>query len=75
MRKSWEIFWRFLLLGCLSFGGPAAHIGYFQRTFIQKLAWLSNDAYAELISLSQILPGPGSNQIGFAIGLQKAGLA
>jgi chromate transporter len=42
---------------------------------VQKLAWLSNDAYARLISLSQILPGPGSSQIGFAIGLQKAGLA
>jgi chromate transporter len=75
MRKSWEIFWRFLLLGCISFGGPAAHIGYFQRTFVQKLEWLSNDTYAKLISLSQILPGPGSSQIGFAIGLQKAGLA
>ena len=75
MRQCWEIFWRFLVLGCISFGGPAAHIGYFQHTFVQKLGWLSNDAYAKLISLSQILPGPGSSQIGFAIGLQKAGLA
>jgi chromate transporter len=74
MKNIWEIFWRFLLLGCISFGGPAAHIGYFQHTFVQKLAWLSNDAYAKLISLSQILPGPGSSQVGFAIGLQKAGL-
>ncbi|MFT4810626.1 MAG: chromate transporter [Paraglaciecola sp.] len=75
MKKSGEIFWRFLLLGCISFGGPAAHIGYFHRTFVQKLEWLSSDAFAKLISLSQILPGPGSSQIGFAIGLQKAGLA
>lgn len=72
MKKSGEIFWQFLLLGCISFGGPVAHIGYFQRTFVQKLEWLSNDAYARLISLSQILPGPGSSQIGFAIGLHKA---
>jgi chromate transporter len=75
MNKIWEIFWRFLLLGCISFGGPAAHIGYFQHTFVQNLKWLSNDAYSQLVSLSQILPGPGSSQIGFAIGLQKAGLA
>ena len=75
MNKSWEIFWRFLLLGCISFGGPAAHIGYFQHTFVQNLKWLSHDAYSKLITLSQILPGPGSSQIGFAIGLQKAGLA
>lgn len=75
MKKSGEIFWQFLLLGCVSFGGPAAHLGYFQRTFVQKLEWLSNDAYAKLISLSQILPGPGSSQVGFAIGLYKGGLA
>ena len=75
MKKCWEIFWRFLLLGCISFGGPAAHIGYFQHAFVKKLGWLTNDAYVKLISLSQILPGPGSSQIGFAIGLQKAGLA
>jgi chromate transporter len=75
MKKSWEIFWQFLLLGCVSFGGPAAHLGYFQRTFVQKLEWLSNDAYVKLISLSQILPGPGSSQVGFAIGLHKGGLA
>jgi chromate transporter len=75
MKKSWEIFWQFLLLGCVSFGGPAAHLGYFQRTFVQKLEWLSNDTYAKLISLSQILPGPGSSQVGFAIGLHKGGLA
>jgi chromate transporter len=75
VKQCWEVFWRFLVLGCISFGGPAAHIGYFQHTFVQKLEWLSNDAYAKLISLSQILPGPGSSQIGFAIGLQKAGLA
>lgn len=74
MKTIWEIFWRFLLLGCISFGGPAAHIGYFQHTFVKKLAWLSNDAYAQLISLSQILPGPGSSQLGFAIGLHKAGI-
>jgi chromate transporter len=75
MKKSWGVFWRFLLLGCISFGGPAAHIGYFQNTFVQNLKWLSSDAYSKLVALSQILPGPSSSQIGFAIGLQKAGLA
>jgi chromate transporter len=69
-----EIFWRFILLGCVSFGGPAAHIGYFHRTFVKKLAWLTPDTYGQLVSLSQILPGPGSSQVGFALGLHRAGL-
>ena len=69
-----QVFWQFFVLGWVSFGGPAAHIGYFEKTFVQKLKWIDEHAYARLISLSQFLPGPGSSQIGFAIGLKKAGI-
>lgn len=74
MREIWEIFWRFLALGCTSFGGPAAHMGYFHRTFVGGLRWIDEAAYARLIALSQFLPGPGSSQVGFALGLHRAGL-
>lgn len=73
MKPAIEVFWRFLLLGCVSFGGPAAHIGYFRTTFVEKLKWLDDDAYARLVALSQFLPGPGSSQVGFAIGVNRAG--
>jgi len=69
-----EVFWRFLWLGCVSFGGPVAHIGYFQQTFVQRLYWLDDAAYARLVALSQFLPGPSSSQVGFAIGHRRAGL-
>ena len=75
MKAVWEVFYRFLALGCVSFGGPAAHIGYFQRTFVEKLQWIDGRAYARLVALGQFLPGPGSSQIGFCIGLRRAGLA
>ena len=66
---------QFLWLGCISFGGPAAHIGYFQRTFVERLGWLTQAEFAQLLALSQLLPGPASSQLGFAIGRQRAGLA
>ncbi|WP_071912676.1 chromate efflux transporter [Aeromonas sp. SCS5] len=69
-----EVFWRFLWLGCVSFGGPAAHIGYFQRTFVQRLGWLEQSEFARLLALCQLLPGPASSQLGFAIGRYRAGL-
>ena len=69
----WELFWRFLALGCVSFGGPAAHIGYFRTVFVERLKWLDEAAYGRLIALSQFLPGPSSSQVGFAIGYQRAG--
>jgi chromate transporter len=74
MLKIIELFWRFLLLGFVSFGGPAAHIGYFRTAFVEKLKWLDDKAYANLIALSQFLPGPSSSQVGFAIGLNYGGL-
>lgn len=66
---------QFLWLGCISFGGPAAHIGYFQRTFVERLGWLTQAEFAQLLALCQLLPGPASSQLGFAIGRQRAGFA
>lgn len=70
-----EILKHFFILGCFSFGGPAAHLGYFKKRFVDELNWLSPQEYAQIVALSQFLPGPGSSQTGFAIGYQKAGLA
>ncbi|MCV3285414.1 chromate efflux transporter [Aeromonas veronii] len=69
-----QVFIQFLWLGCISFGGPAAHIGYFQRTFVQRLCWLTQAEFARLLALCQLLPGPASSQLGFAIGRHRAGL-
>lgn len=69
-----SVFWQFFMLGWVSFGGPAAHIGYFQRHFVQKLGWLPQDQFASTLALCQFLPGPASSQLGFAIGYQRAGL-
>ncbi|NTS75918.1 chromate efflux transporter [Catenovulum sp. SM1970] len=74
MKNLFSIFNQFFLLGLISFGGPAAHLGYFQRTFVEKLNWLSAKEYAQLVALSQFLPGPASSQTGFAIGLKRGGL-
>ncbi|HGS4778946.1 TPA: chromate efflux transporter [Vibrio cholerae] len=69
------IFKTFFALGWVSFGGPAAHIGYFRHTFVEKLRWVSEQEYAQFVALSQFLPGPGSSQVGFAIGYHRGGLA
>ena len=75
MTNLFEIFYRFLLLGVISFGGPMAHLGYFRKTFVEKLKWLDEATYAKVVALSQFLPGPSSSQVGFSIGLKKGGLA
>ncbi|QNI02284.1 chromate efflux transporter [Halomonas sp. SH5A2] len=68
-----EVFKAFLLLGLTSFGGPVAHLGYFRTEFVARRKWLSESAYADLVALCQFLPGPASSQVGFALGLMRAG--
>jgi chromate transporter len=70
-----QVFRASLRLGLTSFGGPLAHLGYFDRTYVQRLGWLSHAELTQLIALCQILPGPTSSQVGFLIGRHRAGLA
>ncbi|KZM40821.1 chromate ion family chromate transporter [Marinomonas sp. SBI22] len=67
------VFLSFLKLGLTSFGGPAAHIGYFRKTFVEEKAWVSESQFGQLLAICQFLPGPASSQLGFAIGVLKAG--
>jgi len=69
------VFLTFLKLGCTSFGGPIAHIGYFRHEFVERRKWLDDKTYADLVALCNFLPGPASSQVGIAVGISRAGLA
>lgn len=68
-----EVLLIFLKLGLTCFGGPIAHVGYFRDEFVVRRHWLDESAYADLVALCQFLPGPASSQVGFSIGLMRAG--
>lgn len=68
-----EVFRAFLKLGLTSFGGPIAHLGYLREEFVQRRDWLDEARFAQLLAVCQFLPGPASSQMGFAIGLIRAG--
>ena len=69
-----EVFLVFLRLGLTSFGGPIAHLGYFRTELVERRGWLRDQQYAELMALCQFLPGPTSSQLGFGLGLHRAGV-
>ncbi|HEX2788971.1 MAG TPA: chromate efflux transporter [Steroidobacteraceae bacterium] len=73
MGSPFEVLLVFLKLGVSCFGGPIAHIGYFRDEFVVRRRWLDEAAYADLVALCQFLPGPASSQVGFSIGLARAG--
>ena len=68
-----EVFGASLRLGLTSFGGPIAHIAYFRREYVERRRWLDEARFADLLALSQALPGPASSQLGIAIGTLRAG--
>jgi chromate transporter len=70
-----EVLRVFLRLGLTSFGGPIAHLGYFRTEFVERRKWLDEKTYADLIALSQFLPGPASTKVGIAVGFFRAGYA
>jgi chromate transporter len=70
--RALEVFAIALGLGLTSFGGPIAHLGYFERTYVQRRRWLSAEDYAGLVALCQMVPGPASSQVSFLIGLWRA---
>ncbi len=72
-RRAWEVLLASLQLGLTSFGGPIAHIGYFEHAFVRQRRWLTAGQHAGLVSLCQVLPGPASSQYNFLVGLHRAG--
>jgi len=68
-----EVLAVFLRLGLTCFGGPIAHLGYFRREFVERRRWLDDETFTDLVGLCQFLPGPASSQVGYSIGLLRAG--
>ncbi len=67
------VFKTFLTLGLTAFGGPIAHLGYFRKELVEKQAWISDHQFGQLLAICQFLPGPASSQLGFVLGMLRAG--
>ncbi len=70
-----EVARAFHRLGWTAFGGPTAHFVYYRDAFVVRRRWLDERAYAELLALVQLLPGPASSQLAVTLGIGRAGLA
>ncbi|SFL66667.1 chromate transporter [Paenibacillus sp. 1_12] len=74
-RESWlHILAVSFQLGLTSFGGPAAHLGYFHEKYVKRKQWIDEASYADLVALCQFLPGPASSKVGIGIGFIRGGV-
>ena len=74
LARLWEVLFVATRLGLTSFGGPVAHLGYFRSEYVERRKWLTEQTYADLVALCQLLPGPASSQVGIGVGIKRAGI-
>ncbi len=71
--SSSELALLFLKLGCIGFGGPAAHLALMRQEMVQRRRWLEEQEYLDLIGAASLIPGPSSTQVALAVGRRLAG--
>ena len=63
----------FLRLGLTTFGGPAAHIAAMEDELVQRRGWVTRIEFLDLVSASNVVPGPNSTELAIHLGLRRAG--
>lgn len=68
-----EVFLLFLKLGCIAFGGPAAHISMMEEEVVTKRKWMSRQYFLDMVGATNLVPGPNSTQMTMHCGHVRAG--
>ena len=63
----------FLKLGCIGFGGPAAHIAMMEEEIVNRRGWMDRQHFLDLIGATNLIPGPNSTEMTMHCGRERAG--
>ena len=63
----------FLKLGCLAFGGPAAHVAMMEDEVVERRGWMSRQHFLDLLGATNLVPGPNSTEMTMHVGYERAG--
>src|SRR5437867_3096230 len=67
------IFWYFLRLGWLAFGGPVGQIGLMHLECVERRKWITEEEFVRALNFCHVLPGPEATQLAIYIGYKKRG--
>lgn len=68
-----EIFWYFLKLGWLAFGGPVGQMGLMHLECVERRRWIDEEEFVRVLNFCHVLPGPEATQLAIYLGYKKRG--
>lgn len=70
----WQLFLAFLQIGMFSFGGGYAAMPLIQAQVVDYYGWLSQNDFADLVTIAEMTPGPIAVNAATFVGNQTAGI-
>ncbi|OQA65536.1 MAG: Chromate transport protein [Firmicutes bacterium ADurb.Bin262] len=69
-----RLFWSFVQIGLFSFGGGLAVLPQIQYQAVEVRHWLTLKEFVDLVSLSEMTPGPIAINAATFVGMRQAGI-
>ena len=69
-----QLFKTFFLIGLFSFGGGLASMELIRSRVVTQQHWLTNTEFTDIISISEMTPGPLGINIASFVGTRTAGI-
>lgn len=70
----WKLFVAFLYIGAFAFGGGYAILPLIEEVMVNNLGWLTFQEMTDIVSISQVTPGPIAINAATFIGMRVAGV-
>lgn len=74
MQQLLQLVWAFFKIGLFSIGGGYAIIPLIQAQVVERFGWVSQQTFTDIITISQMTPGPLAVNTSTFIGIQIAGV-
>jgi len=74
MKELWELYFTFVQIGCVTFGGGYAMLPILERELVDKRHWTTMDDLRDYFSIGQCTPGVIAMNVSTFIGQKKDGV-
>jgi len=69
-----RLYWSFFIVGLFSFGGGYAALPLIQEQVVRSNSWLTHAEFMDILTISQITPGPIAINASTFVGVKVAGI-